>query len=287
MMSSEAKIRQSREVFTWIEDEALGTIPADRIVLKFPEYLPPIVVEEGARQFVRRAGSALKQLVGSQDRLLATGYYEDHLDPAGCCVALLIEVQRAVGEAELEVEHEWMDEVGAVIEKLLTHSVQLTLHGESRSLTFVFRLPVYAGRTIAPQPDTILLVEDDVIVRCVTREVLETGGHRVLEAQDAETALRMFGRNRRAIGLVISDVTLPGRSGIELASRLRGSAPGTPILLMSGYSTPVRENAARNLFFLEKPYNSEVLMRAVTRCLQPSAVASEAWRSSKMLTESC
>jgi DNA-binding NtrC family response regulator len=130
-------------------------------------------------------------------------------------------------------------------------------------------------------------VEDDVIVRSVTREVLETGGHRVLEAQDAETALRMFGRNRRAIGLVISDVTLPGRSGIELASRLHGSAPTTPILLMSGYSTPVRENSGRKLFFLEKPYNSEVLMRAVTRCLQPSAVASEALRSSKMATESC
>jgi hypothetical protein len=82
-MSSEARIRQLREVFTWIEDEALGTIPADRIVLKFPEYLPPIVVEEGAKQFVQRAGSALRQVVGDQDRLLATGYYEDHLDPAG------------------------------------------------------------------------------------------------------------------------------------------------------------------------------------------------------------
>jgi len=83
---------------------------------------------------------------------------------------------------------------------------------------------------------TILLVEDDVTVRGAVRRVLERRGYRVLETPNAGEALATAANPDEAIDLVISDMVMPGMSGLELRQRLHAQRPGLGVLLMSGYS---------------------------------------------------
>jgi len=66
---------------------------------------------------------------------------------------------------------------------------------------------------------TILLVEDEPVVREVTRAVLEHAGYRVLACNGPDEALRMVGEHRENIGLLLTDVVMPGMNGAELAER--------------------------------------------------------------------
>lgn len=106
--------------------------------------------------------------------------------------------------------------------------------------------------------ETILLVEDNDAVRQVSFDVLEMCGYTVLEAKDGEEALRMFDTHQNAIELVVTDVVMPGISGLELAKQLRGLNPGIRILYLSGYT---EEEVLRNgefednIAFLQKPYS--------------------------------
>jgi CheY-like chemotaxis protein len=286
-MRSDSKLRQIREVLGWIEEEAFCALPPGQIHLNLPAYLPPVPAQAGSEPSVRRVARALKQLVKPEDQLLATAFYEDRIDEVECCVCLMVYLERAGKDASY-VEHRWADEIGDAAERLLTHSVELKVIAGNDCLTLELRLPVYAEGTVAMGcRDTILLVEDDGFVRRVTREVLETDGRCVLEAQSAEEGLRVFARNRRAIGLVVCDVTMPGRSGIELAGRLHRSAPTIPILLTSGYSTTMREDVTRNIFCLEKPYDAGELLRAVSRCLHIAGTNKEGAEATTMTIESC
>ncbi len=92
------------------------------------------------------------------------------------------------------------------------------------------------GREDGTSGATILLVEDDVAVRVAVRRVLERRGYRVLEAPNAGEALAAAAKPDEAIDLVISDMVMPGMSGLELRQRLRALRPALGVLLMSGYS---------------------------------------------------
>ena len=85
-------------------------------------------------------------------------------------------------------------------------------------------------------PATILLVEDEPAVRMVTREALELGGYRVLEADGPLAATRIAGEAATAIDLLLTDMIMPGMNGAELARRVRESRPGLQTLFMTGYS---------------------------------------------------
>ena len=118
----------------------------------------------------------------------------------------------------------------------------------------------------APGSKTILVVDDEPLVRMVTVEVLEDLGYNVLEAEDGPSALRLVNACPE-IDLLLTDVGLPnGMNGRQLADAIRAPRPDLPVLFVTGYA----ENAVLNHGHLErgmqvltKPFAAEVLARRV------------------------
>jgi two-component system cell cycle sensor histidine kinase/response regulator CckA len=124
--------------------------------------------------------------------------------------------------------------------------------------------------------ETVLLVEDEEEVRLLVREVLQAGGYTVLEASGGEEALRLAGGHSGEIGMLLTDVVMPGMSGPELAERLSELRPSAAVLFMSGYTDhPAVHQAAagHGQGFLQKPFTPAVLARAVRQRLDGAAVA--------------
>lgn len=265
----ETSVLRVQEVFEGIQDCAFRGVPSDALIVKFPEYLPPLLLEEDAKTFLQQTGLAVSRLTRASDRVYVSAYYEDRADAGSCCVVLTLELQRTEMTGGFCVDHPWLDEIAVLGRELLTRSVALSLQASQAGVSLDLRFPVHRGgsREIH-HANVILLVEDDAFVRNVTHEVLVSSGHQVIDAENAERALQTFDRTWRSIALVISDVTMPGKSGKELAMLLHRKVSRMPVLLISGYSHPVIEDPASSLFFLRKPYNSAGLMTAVRRCLQ-------------------
>jgi PAS domain S-box-containing protein len=131
-----------------------------------------------------------------------------------------------------------------------------------------------AARAVARPPggtETILLVEDDETVRLMTRAVLERHGYQVIEAPDGLAVLECWEQHRTKVALLLTDMVMPrGISGRELARRLQADRTDLKVLYMTGYSA---ELAGRELIpqpgqnFLQKPFQADVLLAAVRRCL--------------------
>jgi CheY-like chemotaxis protein len=269
MIGPGTRIWQVRELFDEVRQTVFGDVSAEALTMRFPEYLPPLVVDVGVEEAICRAAWAIRECAESGDRFLVSAHYEDDRDPVRCCVVLSVQLQRPGMQDGFVVESGWLEELGKVTEQLLARSVALAVDTVEGRFNFDFRLTVHpAGAQLPIHRDTILLVEDDHFVRGATREVLEMAGHRVVESANAAQALQVFESNRRSINLVISDVTMPGQDGRELAVALHTVMPRMPILLISGYSHPVVEDLAKKLYFLPKPYNPAGLMKAVHRCFR-------------------
>jgi CheY-like chemotaxis protein len=121
----------------------------------------------------------------------------------------------------------------------------------------------------------VLLVEDDETVRQVTRRALEEGGYRVLEAANGADALAQLSGTDGRIGLVLTDVVMPGMSGRELAERLAELRPGTPVLFTSGYTDG--DIVRRGLLdpeaaFVQKPFAPETILRLVRERLEGASL---------------
>lgn len=85
--------------------------------------------------------------------------------------------------------------------------------------------------------ERILLVEDEDTVREVTRKLLEKLGYRVVTARDAEEGIEIFEGEGDSIDAVVTDVVMPGLTGIQMAGRLRELRPGLKVLFVSGYAS--------------------------------------------------
>ena len=94
----------------------------------------------------------------------------------------------------------------------------------------------HLGTLIMSAASTILVVEDDAIVRMLIVDVLEELEFQVLEAADGETALALIEDGANVIDLMMTDFGLPGMNGKELAQQTRTLRPALPILLASGYA---------------------------------------------------
>jgi CheY-like chemotaxis protein len=119
--------------------------------------------------------------------------------------------------------------------------------------------------------ETILLVEDEDLVRDVTAQVLERCGYQVLASKDAKTAVDIFTLNRGRIALLLTDVGLAGENGAKLAERLRESDPGLRVILMSGYTEREmmgREFGDSDMAYLAKPFSAESLIGKVRQVIQ-------------------
>jgi CheY-like chemotaxis protein len=123
--------------------------------------------------------------------------------------------------------------------------------------------------------ETILLVEDDDVVRHVTTQVLEGCGYRVLAAKDAKTAREIFALNRGRIEVLLTDVRLPGESGAELAERLSDSNSQLKVILMSGYAEREmmgREFGDIGMAYLSKPFSVESLVGKLRQVIHSQPV---------------
>jgi DNA-binding NtrC family response regulator len=108
---------------------------------------------------------------------------------------------------------------------------------------------------------TVLVVEDNALVRRATCELLSHLGHQVLEATNAATARALFARNATRIDAVVCDAVLPDASGVELCSFFQRGRAQLPIILTSGYpNSPATQQKNSNTHFLGKPYSGDSLV---------------------------
>jgi two-component system, cell cycle sensor histidine kinase and response regulator CckA len=119
-------------------------------------------------------------------------------------------------------------------------------------------------------PRTILLVEDDPVVRHVVRLLLELEGDVVLEAKDGDDALGILGGYHGTLDLLLTDVMMPGLSGAEVCDRVRAGRPGLPTLFISGFYPEAvfpDQRLPEGAAFLAKPFMPEELIEAVDELL--------------------
>jgi PAS domain S-box-containing protein len=131
--------------------------------------------------------------------------------------------------------------------------------------------PVAAPRPTIPPAfaASVLVVEDDPLVRAVVARELSTQGYRVTEATDGEAAIERLRRPEEQFDLLITDLAMPRMDGRELAERASEVRPGLPVLLMSGHP----DEATRRVLveadrpYLQKPFTAEDLMSRVGEML--------------------
>jgi signal transduction histidine kinase/CheY-like chemotaxis protein len=120
----------------------------------------------------------------------------------------------------------------------------------------------------APRPATILLVDDEEIVRFGTAEMLADMGYDVVQAASGAEALRLM-RGTSQIDMLVTDYLMPGMNGVELARHALAVAPGTLVLIISGYST-IADGPGAHLPRLAKPFRQADLARRVAELLNSS-----------------
>ncbi len=119
---------------------------------------------------------------------------------------------------------------------------------------------------VSPAKATILVVDDDKNARWVLRKRLESAGHAVVEAPDAEAALQRF--RTQPVEVVIADLLLPGKSGDELIKALRSEAPAVGIVAISGAHERLAELSGQvagqaGIRTLPKPFTTSQLLEAI------------------------
>lgn len=129
------------------------------------------------------------------------------------------------------------------------------------------RSPVRAS---ASRGETILLVEDEEMVREAARRLLSRQGYVVIDAPDPATALTRARDHPGPIDLLLTDVIMPGMNGKELAARLSTARQGMRVVYMSGYSQDViaHHGAVEDgVVLIEKPFNAQILLGTVREAL--------------------
>jgi two-component system cell cycle sensor histidine kinase/response regulator CckA len=118
--------------------------------------------------------------------------------------------------------------------------------------------------------ETILLVEDAEALRLLVRELLESAGYTVLDADAPDKALSLVQSTPGPIHLVLTDMVMPRMNGQELANRIATLKPEARFMFMSGYSDQAMGDQGTlepGALFLQKPFTMDALMRTVRRAL--------------------
>ena len=161
--------------------------------------------------------------------------------------------------------------------------------GQGSTFTIYFpaseaALPEAVKTTLPAQPvsggsETVLVVEDEMILREMARDFLVDCGYRILEAGSGREAQRVWQQHRHEIHLLLTDMKMPeGISGLTIAEQMLQEKPGLCVIFTSGYSDDVvsAEFLARtNSRFLAKPYSYSDLTRMVRECLDSKAAANQ------------
>ncbi len=126
------------------------------------------------------------------------------------------------------------------------------------------------ARPVRGAAETVLLVEDEELVRHLAREILVRNGYRVLDAADGPEALRICDDYAGVIHLMVTDVVMPRMSGRELVEQVRPRRPGMRVLYVSGYSEEAIEHHGKlteGVELLPKPFTPAVLTAKVREIL--------------------
>jgi len=152
---------------------------------------------------------------------------------------------------------------------------------DARGTTFTILLPVpdLALPAAAPAPPvrsvslshcTVLVADDEAILRLLLCSMLGECGARVLTASDGAAALDLYRREGSSIDLCILDASMPGRSGIDVLHAIHDIDPQARVIITSGYAGDAAIyalEAAGQCRFLPKPYHRETLLGAIAQCL--------------------
>ncbi len=130
-------------------------------------------------------------------------------------------------------------------------------------------------KALAPETrggkETILVVEDEPVLREMAHVILEDCGYTIIEAASGRKAIEMWNEHSAAVDLLLTDMVMPeGISGMDLAQRLQASNPKLKIVFASGYSMDDLDSSflrQGHATFLQKPYTQATLARAVRDCL--------------------
>ena len=139
------------------------------------------------------------------------------------------------------------------------------MRGAAESPAEAEHQPPLAGGT-----ETLLVVEDEELVRALAIRALRSYGYACHQARDADEALRLLDDPAAHVDLVITDVVMPGMSGRELGDRLARIRPGVPVVYTSGFAD--EDMIRRGMLeegrpFLQKPFTPQTLARAVRQAL--------------------
>lgn len=118
--------------------------------------------------------------------------------------------------------------------------------------------------------ETVLVVEDEDVVRGLIVRTLESKGYKTLQAEHGGDALLLCERHKGGIELMITDIVMPRMSGLELAERLKPIRPDMEVLFVSGYSDEIIADhgiADGGIHFVQKPFASRVLLKKIREIL--------------------
>jgi CheY-like chemotaxis protein len=165
-------------------------------------------------------------------------------------------------------QHEGWLEVNSEPGKGSTFDVFLPASGKVPDLV---EEEAVAAAPVAGGSETILIVEDEPVLRSMARDILEECGYRILEASSGREALDVWTQHAKEIDLLLTDMVMPdGISGADLVEKLLASRPRLKIVFTSGYTADAvnQEMLTRSgASFLSKPYAQAELARAVRNCL--------------------
>lgn len=117
----------------------------------------------------------------------------------------------------------------------------------------------------SPKP-TVLIVDDEPLVRMTIADMLRLGGFDVLEAGAGAQALQLLAAER-PVAAVVTDVRMPGMDGVDLSHRMRASYPVMPIVLVSGDTRPDAALLPTGTRYIRKPTNLRELIATVFQAI--------------------
>lgn len=166
------------------------------------------------------------------------------------------------------------------------HDGSIEVHSEKgKGTTFIIYLPLIStlieelkdtlrikSRSQLHGEETILIAEDEDLVRESYSEVLQNFGYKVLSAKDGEEALAAFNKHKDGIDLVLTDVIMPRKNGKELIKEIQSVKPDIKVIFMSGYSQDLIDDKSLiedKTYFLPKPITPINLLKIIKEILHP------------------